>query len=218
MDTRIPMIETTMRISISVNPTRRLPLRIGHSIASLLHGGGIDVEHILAAPGHRLGVILHAALAPITSIGHGIERDSSQELHLLVDLVGDFHAFDQNLQRLGISFSPYLQRAEVALVGAVLIPVDGSANLIERPAQLALFIPPDLAARDRDSHAGQDHHDRARDNQLDERHAAAAAEIRHSPDFYLTVMINGAAIAGICCSLESRSARSANEIVVVPLA
>src|SRR5229473_2155859 len=94
IDTRIPMIETTIRISISVKP-RRLPLRVCRSIASLVVGIGVDIEHILSAPGGGFRVVLHAALSPVAGIGHGVLRDAAQEFYFLVYLVGDLHAFHQ---------------------------------------------------------------------------------------------------------------------------
>src|SRR5260370_13915619 len=88
IDTSIPMIETTIRISISVNPRRALlPLGIRCSIASLFKAVGIHVEHILPAPRRRLRIVLHAALSPVPRVSHWIERNPPQEFHLLIHLV-----------------------------------------------------------------------------------------------------------------------------------
>src|ERR1700738_137037 len=96
IDTSIPMIETTIRISISVNPRRALlPFGIGSSIASLFKAVGIHVEHVLPAPGRRLRIVLHAALSPVPSIGHWVKRDPPQEFHFLVHLVRDLDALHQ---------------------------------------------------------------------------------------------------------------------------
>src|SRR5712691_13524766 len=103
------MIETTMSISISVKPRRSLPLRVRGSIASLIHAVGIDVEHVLSAPGVGLGVVLHAAFSPLPRAGHRIERHPAQEFHFLIHLVGDLDTLDQNFQSLGVAFGSYLE-------------------------------------------------------------------------------------------------------------
>src|SRR5882757_6083563 len=112
IDTRIPMIETTMRISIRVKPCR-LPLRVCCSIASLVVGFGIDGEHVLPAPGGGSRIVLHAALSPVAAVGHRVQGNAPQEFYFLVHLVGDLHAFNQDFQRFGIAFSAYFERAEV---------------------------------------------------------------------------------------------------------
>src|ERR1044072_1196147 len=132
IDTSIPTIETTMRISTRAKPRFLLPLRIGSSIASPLHGRGVNVEHILTAPGVRLGIVLHAALSPLPAVGHGIDGNPPQKFDLLVDLVGDPAACHQDFQRLGITFGPDLERTKVTLIGAVLVLVDGPADVVER--------------------------------------------------------------------------------------
>src|ERR1700730_3865638 len=97
IETSIPMIETTIRISISVNPRRCLPLRIGCTIASLIKGVGIDVKHVLPAPGGGLGIVLHTALSPVPRVSHRIERNPTQEFDFLVNLVGDLDPLHQDL-------------------------------------------------------------------------------------------------------------------------
>src|SRR5437667_4634340 len=98
IDTSIPMIETTMRISISVNPRRRLPLRIRCSIAGLIHAVRVDAKYVLPAPGGGLGIVLHAALSPVLAVGHRIDRNAAQEFDLLIHLVGDLDAVHQDFQ------------------------------------------------------------------------------------------------------------------------
>src|SRR5260370_25413880 len=90
--TSIRMIETTMRISISVKRRRCLPLRVGCSIASLIVAVGIDAEHVLPAPGGGFRIVLHASLPPIFTVGHRVVRNFSQEFYFLVYLFGDLHA------------------------------------------------------------------------------------------------------------------------------
>src|SRR5258708_5339070 len=100
IETSIPMIETTMSISIKVKPRRSLPLRVSGSIASLIHAVGVDVEPVLPAPGVGFGIVLHAAFSPLPRAGHRIERNPAQELHFLVDLVSDLDTLHQDFQRL----------------------------------------------------------------------------------------------------------------------
>src|SRR5688572_11467077 len=59
-------------------PPRRssLPVSIRTPIGRFLIGLGVDVEHILAAPAHRGGVILVAPQAPVFSVSEGIARDA----------------------------------------------------------------------------------------------------------------------------------------------
>src|SRR5579862_9062918 len=95
IETRIPIIETTIRISISVNPRRASPLRVGRSIGGLIHAGSVDIEHILTAPGGGFGLVLHTAFSPVASVGHRVERNAAEEFYLLVDLVRDLHAIDE---------------------------------------------------------------------------------------------------------------------------
>src|SRR5260370_42375945 len=143
----IPRIETTIRISISVKPRRCLPLRVGCSIASLIVAVGIDAEHVLPAPGGGFRIVLHAALPPIFTVGHRVERNFAQEFYFLVHLVGDLHALDKNLQRFGITFGPYLERTEVALIGPVLVFIDRFVYFAQAQPHVALLFAADLAAR-----------------------------------------------------------------------
>src|SRR5215813_13266534 len=116
IDTSIPMIETTMRISISVKPRRLLPLRVRGSIASLIHAVSIDVEHVLPAPGVGFGIVLHDAFSPLPCAGHRIERNPAQEFDFLIHLVGELDTLHQAFQRLGVAFRSYFQGAEITLV------------------------------------------------------------------------------------------------------
>src|SRR6266478_4920348 len=117
IDTSIPMIDTTISISISVKPRRCLPLGVGSSIASLIVAVGIDAEHVLPAPGGGFRIVLHATLSPIARVGHGVERDAAQKFYFLIHLVGDLDPLHQDLQRFGITFGAHLERTEVALIG-----------------------------------------------------------------------------------------------------
>src|SRR6266478_10036378 len=125
IDTSIPMIDTTISISISVKPRRCLPLGVGRSIASLIVTVGIDAEHVLPAPGGGFRIVLHAALPPITAVGHGVERNAAQEFYFLVHLVGDLDALYQDLQCFGITFGPHLERTEVTFIGPIFVLIDG---------------------------------------------------------------------------------------------
>src|SRR5713226_5529015 len=129
-DTSIPMIETTMRISISVKPRRCLPLGVGRSIASLIVAVGIDAEHVLPAPGGGFRIVLHAALSPIACVGHRVERDAAQEFYFLVHQV---------FQCFGITFGSHLERTEVALIGPVLVLIDRVFYFAQGQPQVALL-------------------------------------------------------------------------------
>src|SRR5882762_12489 len=105
IETRITMIDITIKSSMSVNPkwstrrrgdraARQSPLCIRSPISRFLGALGIDVEDVLAAPAGRLRVVLHAALSPVGRVGHGIFRDSAQEPDFLVHLPGEFDAVD----------------------------------------------------------------------------------------------------------------------------
>src|SRR5579872_4793541 len=135
IETRIPTMETTIRISISVKPRRLTkaasPLRVWRSIASLLVAGSVNIEHILTAPGSGFRIVLHAALAPFARVGHRIERNSAQKFYFLVRLVGDLHAFHQNLQSLRITLGTDFERTEFVLVGMIFILIDGVPDLVQ---------------------------------------------------------------------------------------
>src|SRR5437762_3458057 len=133
IDTSIPMIETTIRISISVKPRRCLPLGVGSSIASLIVAVGIDAEHVLPAPGGGLRIVLHAALSPIARVGHRVERDAAQEFYFLVHLVGNLDALDEDFQRFGITFGSHLEWTEVALIGPVFVLIDRAFYFAQGP-------------------------------------------------------------------------------------
>src|SRR5271155_1561393 len=100
----MPIRMTTMAITIisstSVNPnSRRLPLRIRYAIGVFFGTLGKDIEHILAAPSAALGIVLHAARAPVRRVRHGIDRDAPQKLDLYVrGLAHAFHAINEVLK------------------------------------------------------------------------------------------------------------------------
>src|SRR5215467_13314061 len=97
-DTRMVTIDMTISSSMRVKPPRRLPLGIGGSIRRLVGTLGVHVEDILAAPTHGLGIVLHAALAPIGGISHRIYRDAPQKPDFLIHLARELHAFDQDIE------------------------------------------------------------------------------------------------------------------------
>src|SRR5262249_46295709 len=89
---RIPMIVMTTRSSKRVNPLwarRRLfisPILVIRSVDRPIGGEREDVVDVLASPGDRVGIVLEAPLSPFGLLRHRIDRDSAQELLLLVDL------------------------------------------------------------------------------------------------------------------------------------
>src|SRR5271154_6377153 len=107
------MIAITIISSMKVKPKRRRedssrgfmsasPFAIRCSIARFIHALGIDVEHVLAAPGLRRGIITIAPEAPLIVVGHGVFGNAAQILHLLVHRSGGLDPIHQLLQALGI--------------------------------------------------------------------------------------------------------------------
>src|SRR5713101_4414228 len=72
-----PTVQTHTRYSAC--RTTLVPVQIRSSIRRLFGALGVNIEDILAAPTHGLGIILHAALSPVGGIGHGIFGNSAQE-------------------------------------------------------------------------------------------------------------------------------------------
>src|ERR1700719_4844096 len=95
-DIRIAMIAITIISSTSVNPKRRLfmnsPLPVGCSIARLVHALGVDLEHILAAPGLRFRIVASASKTPLEGPGHGVLRNPPQVFDFLVHRAGGLYA------------------------------------------------------------------------------------------------------------------------------
>src|SRR5579872_3029786 len=120
---RMTMMVTTTINSTKVKPRRprrggRLPGAIASPIGSLLIGFAVDIEDVLAAPTLRIRVVLIAAEAPFGLAGKGIEGDSAQEAHLLIfGVIGHFHAFNENIQRLGITVGALFDGSEGVGVG-----------------------------------------------------------------------------------------------------
>src|ERR1019366_10629645 len=110
------VIRITMMVITTINSTKvkprsrwmarrarsftRLPFCVGLSIGFLFLCLAVHVEHALAAPTKRLGVVLVAAHAPFGLARKRIRRDAAQEAHLLAVRARQFHAFHQNVQRL----------------------------------------------------------------------------------------------------------------------
>src|SRR5436190_24214787 len=99
IETRITMIDITIKSSMSVNPksrtrrrgeaaTRRSPLCIRSPISGLVGALGINVEDVLSAPASRLWVVLHASLSPVPRVGHGILGNAAQKPDFLIHLPG----------------------------------------------------------------------------------------------------------------------------------
>src|ERR1035441_2537193 len=110
---RITTMVITTISSTNVNP-RVLPLGIRRAIGTLFGCLGIYVEHVLAAPALRLGLVLVAAQAPLVLAGERIAGDAPEEAHLGPLGVIHLHAFHQHLQALGIAVGACLHGAEIA--------------------------------------------------------------------------------------------------------
>src|SRR5581483_5780747 len=107
------MMAITIISSMNVKPKRRRdervanlatvsPLRIGSSIARLVHAFRVHVKYVLPAPGLRGRIVAVAPQTPVIGIGHGVFRDAPQVLHLLIHRSGGFNAIDQLLQTFRI--------------------------------------------------------------------------------------------------------------------
>src|SRR5579883_465597 len=119
----------------------RLPLGIRCSIGCLLLRLAVHGEDVLAAPTGRCRVVLIAAQAPFPFAGEGIGRDAAEEADFLaVGVVGQFYAFHQLFERLGVAIGSDLHGAEVAGVAEVLIFVDRGMDGAEVVTQLPLAL------------------------------------------------------------------------------
>src|SRR5450432_1684771 len=144
MASSVTTIAITIINSTSVNPAKRrstpLPLRIGAPVRRLLIALGVNIKYILAAPARALRVILHAAQTPLRRTGERVFWDAPQKLHLHVrPLASHFHPVHQRLQTLRIAEPILLLRAELILVGHVLVLIDRRAHLMQRDAQISLL-------------------------------------------------------------------------------
>src|SRR5690349_12624376 len=101
-DISIAMIAITIISSTSVNPNRRLfmrsPLRVGRPVARFVHALGVDIEHVLPAPGLPLRIVASAAQTPVVGVGHRIFRNPPQVFDLLVHRSSGLYAIHQLLQ------------------------------------------------------------------------------------------------------------------------
>src|SRR6516165_3119473 len=163
---------------LEVCPT--LPLRIGRAIGCLVLRLRVYGEHVLSTPTGGFRVVLIAAQAPFRLAGEWVLGNGAQEADLLaVGVVGELHAFDQLVERLGVAIGADLHRAEVAGVAEILVLIDRAVNGAQIVAQLALALHPDAGARQRYGHAAEDEHDRERHDQLHQRQSPLIAPLLH---------------------------------------
>src|SRR5690349_14147207 len=130
------MMAITTISSMSVKPRRHLPLRIWFTIAVSIHGFREHIENILAAPGIRGRLVLHAALAPFGIAGHRILRNPPQKfelsgLSIATDGVSQLDAFDQNLERGRETVGFRVACLDFALVAYVFVLIDGVTHLAQ---------------------------------------------------------------------------------------
>src|SRR5205823_1780978 len=99
---RITMMLITTISSTKVNPRREresLPVCIGPPIRILVHGFGVYIEDVLAAPIVGGRIVLVAADSPLGSMGERIHRDATQELHdFAIRALRQFHTLHQRGQ------------------------------------------------------------------------------------------------------------------------
>src|SRR5215510_7436747 len=107
MATRIPITTITIISSSRVKPAwrsrRALPVTVLASVQGLARDLGVDVVHVVPAPGVLVGGVLVAAQAPFLAAGHGIDGDAPQPaaLHAVHAADGDA-ALHQQVQALGV--------------------------------------------------------------------------------------------------------------------
>src|ERR1019366_10640059 len=117
---RTTMIVRTTISSTKVNPRVRrnpgftLPLRIRSAIRPFSGGLTINVEDVLAAPTHRLGIVLVAPQPPFVLSGERVARNAAQELHLGSFGVVSLHALDQHVQGFGVPIGTLLDLSKIA--------------------------------------------------------------------------------------------------------
>src|SRR5262245_30956509 len=136
----MPMIDTTTMSSMRVKPASpprapALPVLVTRPIQSLALVGGIHVEHVLAAPGGAVGLVLVAALAPLLGVGQGVERDAPQEAQLLPRGAHLVDALHQHVEVGGIALAAELHVGppDLPVLDGGLVLVDGPPQLPERP-------------------------------------------------------------------------------------
>src|ERR1039457_2590644 len=159
---RTTMIVRTTISSTKVNPRVRrkpgftLPLRIRSAIRPFSRGLTINVENVLAAPTHGLGIVLVAAQPPFVPSGERVAREAAQEFHLGSFGVVSLDALYQHFQGFRVPIGTLLDLAKIAHHVEVVVLIDGVAHLAEGGAQLTLALGAHLGARQRNGHAGQD--------------------------------------------------------------
>src|SRR6187551_605528 len=104
---RITISASTTISSMIVKP--RLPVLVLRPIEPSSVGSGVHVEHVLPAPGGRVGFVLVRPETPFGGAGHRVDRNSPQETDLAAgDVVGRRHALDQHLEVLRVAFAARL--------------------------------------------------------------------------------------------------------------
>src|SRR5581483_11968266 len=167
------MTVSTTISSTSVNPRSAFisPVPVLDAVQADAVALREDVVDVLAGLRVVRGTLV-AAQAPVLP-AERVGRDAAQEIDprgLRVLRVG--HALDERLQRGRIARLADVAR-DAAFVEGALVRVDAAAQLAQRLAQVALLgaLPAHLGERQR--HGGEQRHDRHRDDQLDQREAAA---------------------------------------------
>ena len=131
----------------------------------------VDVEDVLAAA-VRVRVVLHGANGPLGLSGHGVLGDAAEKADLLGSGVD---AVDEGVE-VGRVVEGVELGLEGALVGGVLVVVDGVPHLPEIAAEFLLLGAFDLeAGRWWDSCSGEDADDGDHDDEFDKGKTGLAA-------------------------------------------
>src|ERR1039458_8374016 len=117
---RTTMIVRTTISSTKVNPRVRrkpgftLPLRIRSAIRPFSRGLTINVEDVLAAPTHGLGIVLVAAQPPFVPSGERVARVARQNFLLVPFGFVSLAALSQLSRGFGLPIGPLLARSKKA--------------------------------------------------------------------------------------------------------
>src|SRR5947208_13434635 len=101
MPAMMPMIATTIRSSMRVNPrsSRISPVLVERlAVQRLALRRRVDVVDVLVAPGGGVRLVLERAHPPVLRAGHRIDRDAAQELDLLPQRARLLDPLDQGVE------------------------------------------------------------------------------------------------------------------------
>src|SRR5881396_558755 len=131
MPAMMPMIATTIRSSMRVNPlsSRISPVLVVRlAVQGLPLRRGVHVVDVLVSPGGRIRLVLERPEPPVLRGGHRVDRDPAQELDLLPQRSRLLDPVHERVEIGRVALGVHAALLDDAGVAELLVHVDGRAH------------------------------------------------------------------------------------------